>query len=479
MKKGPLSAEPAPPLQGRSRDGRSHGRGSAARDTPSAIRLLGTDNSSGTKCQSMGDSPRPDLTLAGGASGEHPLELRAGLRMESIDDDWDIEQPATTAVPAVSHAPASSSAESQSSANPASPGASAASQSTDPGQSGSPLGLAFPAVSKPATVPPSEAAQKSNPSVVPAQKATPAAVSKVQLAAEAFRRKAGISATPSTAPAAKPGASAAIKIAAEKVAANPAAVAKQDAPLPAPVEVVKPITPAPAKVAPTPAFPNVVSPTASTLVDAPTAVPPAVTEAPVVEAKPPEAASAAESVQSNVVVSPVVELEEPLELLQEIAPSVPPPPLPDEALAQAVTAPIPAAEPVPAPEPKADAPKAEDKIAEAVAPAVANVTPAAAPKPETPTAAAQTAETPSVLSLDTDYALEFFSSPPPPVHVETPIEHDYVMVEQHRERTPELVARQQYLRGLVIKVMLIAIVFVAGVIFVLWQRGLLHFTSSR
>ena len=479
MKKGPLSAEPAEQSQGssrgRSREGRSHGRGRATRDTPSAIRLLGTDNSSGTKCQSKGASPRPDLPLAGGASGAHPLELRAGLRMESIDDDWDIEKPAATAVPAVSHAPAGSNAERPASANPASPVASTASQSLDPGQLGSPSGLAFPAVSAPATVPSPEPGQKSNPSVVPAQKAAPAAVSKVQLAAEAFRRKAGISATPSTAPSAKPTASAAIKIAAEKAAPNPAAAAK-------------PVAPAPAPVASTPAFPNVVSPTVSTSVDAPTAEP----------------APAAEPTASTVVVSPVVALEEPLELVQEIVPSVPPPPLPEEALAEAAMQPIPAVEPIPTIEPKAQTPKTE-------APVVTDVAPADASKADTPKAEAPSTKLPkaeqkresssmvaaqarkdsektktaarapqeSHLSLDTDYALEFFSSPPPPVHVEAPIDRDYVIVEQRGDRTPELIARQQYLRGLVVKVMLVAIVFVAGIIFLLWRRGLLHFTPYQ
>ncbi|HEY5961694.1 MAG TPA: hypothetical protein VIV60_34280, partial [Polyangiaceae bacterium] len=87
---------------------------------------------------------------------------------------------------------------------------------------------------------------------------------------------------------------------------------------------------------------------------------------------------------------------------------------------------------------------------------------------------ADTRPSQGALSLDAGYAVEFFSSAPPPsrpAEVEILTEFDPAL---RHVRSEEQLARQAYLRGVVLKVMLIAIVFVAIVVYMLWHRGLLR-----
>ncbi len=517
----------------------------AGHDSDSAIRLLGADNSGGTtppfKGATSGSSPPPHGT----ATESDQSETRVGLRMDSIDDDWDLDQLATTNAPAVSSAPARVVPVNSTPPVPADAAAQSPSQAPVAGRFGSPLGLASPVANHPATVPPPAAPAAAPPTVASAQesasdKSLPASkvpaskvpaskvpaskvpASKVQLAADAFRRKAGISATPSTAPG--------------------------SIPQPAPSVVAKPAA---------------MAPVASVVAKAPEAMPEPSVQSPAL-------VDASEPSQPTVIVSPVVVLEEPLEL-HEISPSVPPP-VPEEALAASkdaskvvLTPPVRVVEA----ETTAAAPKAESKvvgeaavvaspqaeskdIAEIAAVAspqaiaktesidVVDATALPAPAPaaaaapkvdavetvnqqataavalvkskDTPsgkqataaknrdsssTRVAQSRNTavesksdkskPSAghatqdshLSLDTDYAVEFFSSPPPPAHVNVEIAqdiiHDIIRDTRHA-RTPEQVARQLYLRRLVLKVMFVAIAFVAIVVYTMWHRGLLRLT---
>ena len=80
-------------------------------------------------------------------------------------------------------------------------------------------------------------------------------------------------------------------------------------------------------------------------------------------------------------------------------------------------------------------------------------------------------ESSGALALDSEIAVEFFSQRPPPPNFAAEIEHDAPR-EMVRVRSSEQIARQRYLRGLVLKVMLVAVVFVVAVVFyLLWQRG--------
>jgi len=74
------------------------------------------------------------------------------------------------------------------------------------------------------------------------------------------------------------------------------------------------------------------------------------------------------------------------------------------------------------------------------------------------------------LALDSEVAVEFFSQRPPPPHFAAEFEQDAPR-EMGNILTSEQVARQRYLRGLVLKVMLVAVVFVVVVSYILWQRG--------
>lgn len=78
------------------------------------------------------------------------------------------------------------------------------------------------------------------------------------------------------------------------------------------------------------------------------------------------------------------------------------------------------------------------------------------------------------LSLEASYAVEFFSKPPEaPARVEMEYEHA-ILHDPTPVRTPEQVARQQYLRRVVLKGMLVLLAFVVVVFFVMWRRGMLH-----
>jgi len=84
----------------------------------------------------------------------------------------------------------------------------------------------------------------------------------------------------------------------------------------------------------------------------------------------------------------------------------------------------------------------------------------------------------SLLSLDTAYAVEFFSSPPPTVYVDAEdaaaADWDaYVPSPRSSLHIDEQLARQRYFRGIVLRVMLGAVALVAFALFVLWRRGVL------
>jgi len=84
----------------------------------------------------------------------------------------------------------------------------------------------------------------------------------------------------------------------------------------------------------------------------------------------------------------------------------------------------------------------------------------------------------SLLSLDTAYAVEFFSSPPPTVYVDAQdaaaADWDaYVPRPRSSLHIDEQLARQRYFRGIVLRVMLGAVALVAFALFVLWRRGVL------
>jgi hypothetical protein len=250
-----------------------------------AIDMLGVDDGGDTTSASKGTTGRTGRAGLGAAVESEQSEIRVGLRMESIDELWDTNEEVGSDPSKVSPAPAS------------------------------------PTPVKPAP-------SKSPPIAAPADSRT---VSKVQLAAEAFRQKAGIRTPPAVVPMAPPS--------------------------------------------------------------------PAVQEA-------------------QVVVSPMVVLEDPLDL-QEIKP--------------------------------------ESEVA--------------APKPE-PTPLPRAPQE-NVLSLDAGYAVEFFSSAPSAIEQGVELEPDASRGPRHG-RTPTQLARQQYLRRLVFKLMLGVIAFVALAILSLWYRGLLR-----
>jgi hypothetical protein len=79
------------------------------------------------------------------------------------------------------------------------------------------------------------------------------------------------------------------------------------------------------------------------------------------------------------------------------------------------------------------------------------------------------------LSLEVGYAVEFFSAEPPPLRPsEIEIEPELGPHSVRHVRTEQQLARQAYLRQLVLKLMLGAVVFVAIIAFMAWRRGLLH-----
>jgi hypothetical protein len=81
----------------------------------------------------------------------------------------------------------------------------------------------------------------------------------------------------------------------------------------------------------------------------------------------------------------------------------------------------------------------------------------------------------SLLSLEAEYVVDFFSSPPPAVFVdgEGSVEIEYDIAPPPRSLIPaaQLVVRRRYFRRVVLKVMFVALALFGFALYVLWRRG--------